>query len=156
MRVGIGYDIHALKKGRPFILGGVRIPFARGSVSHSDGDVLLHAIVDALLGAAAAGDIGSFFPDTDPRWKGASSLVFIQKTRQLLRKKKLKIMNIDSVVIAEAPKLLSYRDKMRRVIAKALGVSTARVSVKAKTHEKLGELGRGRAIACTAVASLKG
>jgi len=156
LRVGIGYDIHALKKGRKFILGGVEIPFSKGLSGHSDGDVLLHAIVDAVLGAAAEGDIGDYFSDQDERNKGMNSLLFIRKAAGILKKKKLKISNIDAVVIAESPRLSGHKEGMKKVIAKAFGISPAQVGIKAKTNEGFGALGKNQAIACFAVVSLKG
>ena len=155
MQVGIGYDIHALKKGRPLILGGVTVPHPKGLSGHSDGDALLHAIVDAALGAMGAGDIGDHFPDTDVRTRNAASSLFVKKVRGLLKMKKLKIGHIDSTVIAEAPRLGPYKGKMREKIAAAFGIAESRVNVKAKTHEGFGELGKKRAIACFAVVSLR-
>ena len=155
MRIGIGYDIHALVSGRPFILGGIRIPHSKGLSGHSDGDVLFHAIVDALLGAAGEGDIGEHFPDTDARWKGANSLLFIKKVREILRRRRFRIVNIDSVLLAEQPKLGPCKEKIRSSIAKSLGISVSNVGVKAKTTEGFGAIGKKRAVACYAVASLE-
>ncbi len=155
MRVGIGYDIHALVKGRPFLLGGVRVTHSKGPAGHSDGDVLYHAIVDALLGAAGMGDIGEHFPDTDPRYKGTNSLLFIRKVREILRRGRFKIVNIDSVLLAEEPKLGPYKQKIRSNVAKALGIPASRVNVKAKTKEGFGAIGKKQAVACYAVASLE-
>ena len=155
MRVGIGYDIHALKKGRKLVLGGVRIPSAKGLHGHSDGDALLHAIVDAALGAAGLGDIGDHFPDRGPRWRGVSSLVFVRQTALKLRKKKLKVAQIDSVLVLERPKLSRYKDAMRSSIARAFGVAVDRVNVKAKTNEGLGAVGKGRAVSASAVVLLE-
>ena len=155
MKVGIGYDIHALVKGRPLVLGGVRISHPKGLSGHSDGDVLYHAIVDALLGAAAAGDIGEHFPDSDARFKGANSLLFIKKVKEILSRRRFKIVNIDSVVLAQEPKLGPYKEKMRANIAKALGVPVSCVSVKAKTKEGFGAVGKKQAIACYAVAAIE-
>ena len=154
MRVGIGYDIHALKKGRKLILGGVEIPFERGLVGHSDGDALSHAVVDALLGAAAEGDIGEYFPDTDLRYKGASSEVFLRRTTELLHRKRLEIGYIDAVILAEAPNLSRFKEKIRKKLAERLGVALSKVSVKAKTNEGFDAVGKGLAIACHAVATL--
>ena len=154
MRVGIGYDIHALKKGRKLVLGGVVIPYPKGLLGHSDGDVLLHAIVDAALGAMGEGDIGAYFPDSDSRYKNADSIIFVQKVRELLRKKKLKINNIDATAIAEEPKLYFYREKIKKNIAKAFHISGFQVNMKAKTNEGFGEVGKKQAIACFAVVSL--
>lgn len=155
MRVGIGYDIHKLEKGRRLILGGVEIPFPKGLAGHSDGDALLHAIVDAVLGAMGEGDIGDHFPDHEERTKGANSLLFVSKAVALLKNRKLKISNIDTVIIAEAPKLAAYKNKMKRVVAKAFGIHDSQVGIKAKTHEGLGDLGKNKAIACYAVVALE-
>ena len=154
MRVGIGYDIHALVKGRKLMLGGVEIPHTKGLLGHSDGDALLHAIVDAALGGMGEGDIGEYFSDKDGRYKDASSLLFVEKVRALLTKKKFKISNIDSTVIAEEPKLYQHKMKMEEKIAGAFGVPVSRVSVKAKTNEGFGAVGKKEAIACYAIVSL--
>ena len=154
MRVGIGYDIHALVKGRKLILGGIEIPYSKGLLGHSDGDALLHAIVDAVLGAMGEGDIGEYFSDKDGSYKDASSILFIEKVKRLLQKKKYKIGNIDSTVVAEEPKLYQYKMKMEEVIAGAFGVNVEQVSVKAKTNEGFGAVGRKEAISCYAVVSL--
>jgi 2-C-methyl-D-erythritol 2,4-cyclodiphosphate synthase len=156
MRLGIGYDIHRLKRGRKLLLGGVHLRYCLGLSGHSDGDALIHAVVDALLGAAGLGDIGDYFPDTDKRFKGLDSRVFLRTVRELLKKKRLSVIHIDSVVIAEKPKLTLYKKKMAATIAAELGIPASRVNVKAKTQEGLGAVGKGRAIACQAVASLKG
>ncbi len=155
MRVGIGYDIHALRKGRKLVLGGVQIPHSKGLFGHSDGDALLHAIVDAALGAAGLGDIGDHFSDKDARWRNVSSLLFVRQTVLLLRAKKLKVSQIDSVLILEEPKLSPYKKAMRGAIARAFNIETSRVNVKAKTNEGFGPLGKGRAIAATAVVLLE-
>ena len=155
MRVGIGYDIHALKKGRPLILGGVKIPFAKGLYGYSDGDALWHAVIDAILGAMGMGDIGELFPDTDPRFRGASGEVFARRICKLLKINKLKINSIDTLIIAEAPKLANFKPAMKRNIAKGLGISPLLVNVKAKTHEGFDALGQGKAIACQAIVSLQ-
>lgn len=155
MRVGIGYDIHALKKGRALFLGGVRIPFGQGLAGHSDGDVLLHAAVDAVLGALAAGDIGDHFPDTDDRWRGASSALFVKKVRQMLAKRRFRLAHMDAVVVAQAPRLSPFKENIRRNVAKAFGVSVERIGLKTKTNEGFGEVGKGRAMACHAVVSLE-
>jgi 2-C-methyl-D-erythritol 2,4-cyclodiphosphate synthase len=154
MRVGIGYDIHALEKGRKLVLGGVEIPHEKGLVGHSDGDALFHAVIDAVLGALGKGDIGELFPDTDMANRGASSARFAEKVAEIVRLNRLKIENIDTVVIAEAPKLAPYKEAIRLSVAKAFGIDPSRVGVKAKTNEGFGEIGRGEAIACHAVASL--
>jgi 2-C-methyl-D-erythritol 2,4-cyclodiphosphate synthase len=155
-RVGIGYDLHRLELGRRLILGGLEIESERGPVGHSDGDALAHAICDALLGAGGLGDIGTHFPDTDPRWKGASSLVFLERAAAMLAERGLRIAWIDAVVIAERPKLGPHFPAMRAALASALGVSDAIIHLKAKTNEGLGELGRGEAIAAQAVAAVSG
>ena len=150
MRIGIGYDIHKLAKGKKLRLGGVDIPFSKGLVGHSDADVVLHAVVDAVLGALAQGDIGSHFSDRDIRYRGADSMGFVLKARKILRKKGFKIGNIDCVVVAEAPRLGPFREKMRKNIAAGFGINAGRVSVKAKTNEGLGPVGQKRAIVCFA------
>ncbi len=155
MRIGIGYDIHPLKRGCKFLLGGVEIPYKKGFFGHSDGDVLFHAVVDALLGAAGLGDIGEHFSDKDSRWEGVSSSVFAEKTLTILKKNKFKILNVDAVVIAEEPKLSSHKNAIRRSVAKVLGLKEADVSVKAKTNERLGPIGRGKAVAVMAVAAIQ-
>lgn len=155
MKVGIGYDIHRLAAGRKLILGGIQVPFAKGLLGHSDGDVLHHAVVDAVLGAAGLGDIGDHFSDRDPRNKGRDSLAFVQKTRQLLSQKGLRVMQIDSVLVLEKPKLGKFKARIRKSLADAWGLSAASVNVKAKTHEGLDAIGRGQAIACYAVAVLE-
>jgi 2-C-methyl-D-erythritol 2,4-cyclodiphosphate synthase len=155
-RSGIGYDLHRLAQGRKLILGGIEVPFEKGPVGHSDGDALAHAICDALLGAAGLGDIGTHFPDTDPRWKGASSLVFLERTRELLDGQGLNIGHIDAVVILERPKLGPHFPVIRAALAKALGIEPARINLKAKTNEGVGEIGRGEAIAAQAIATLEG
>jgi 2-C-methyl-D-erythritol 2,4-cyclodiphosphate synthase len=154
-RAGIGYDVHRLVAGRPLILGGVTIPFERGLAGHSDADAVCHAITDALLGAAGAGDIGRQFPDSDPQWKDASSLDLLRRAAAIVRDRGWKAGNVDASVIAEHPKLLPYIDAMRANIAGALGLSIDRVSVKGKTNDRVGELGRGEAIAVHAVALVR-
>ena len=135
LRCGIGYDSHRLVAGRRLVLGGIEIPSPRGLLGHSDGDVLSHAIVDALLGAAGRGDIGRFFPDTDPRWKNAESRVFLETIRALLAERNLVIVNIDSVVILDEPKLAPYVERIKETLAEVLGIAAERVNVKAKTSE---------------------
>ena len=156
MRIGIGYDIHRLKKGRKLILGGVSIPHTHGLMGHSDGDALIHAIVDAVLGGAGLGDIGEYFSDRDERLRDADSMVFLRTVRRMLRKKKLSVVNVDSVLIAQKPNLSKYKRLMERSVAGGLGISASLVNVKAKTNEGLGALGKGRALACYAVVSLNG
>jgi 2-C-methyl-D-erythritol 2,4-cyclodiphosphate synthase len=153
-RCGIGYDLHRLAEGRKLIIGGMEIPFDKGPVGHSDGDVVAHAMVDALLGAAGLGDIGTHFPDNDPKWKGANSLLFLKHARKLLDEKKFTIEHIDVVVILERPKLGPHFPKMREVLAKSLNLSTDKVHLKAKTNEGVDAVGRGEAIAAQAVATL--
>jgi 2-C-methyl-D-erythritol 2,4-cyclodiphosphate synthase len=151
-RTGIGTDLHRLAPGRPLILGGVRVPFEKGPVGHSDGDALAHAVTDALLGAAALGDIGRHFPDTSPKWKNASSLVFLRSTRALLARAGYRIVNVDATIGLERPRLAPHIPAMRSKLARALGVKPEQVSVKAKTGEGLDAVGRGEAVRCDAVA----
>lgn len=153
-RIGEGWDIHALVAGRRFVIGGVEIPFAMGLLGHSDADVLLHAITDALLGAAALGDIGTHFPDTDDAFKRADSLLLLVEAARRVRERGFEIGNIDSTVIAQAPKLMPYIDTMRQRIAQALALTLGQVSVKAKTAEKMGPVGLGRAIEARAIVLL--
>ncbi len=152
---GIGYDLHRLREGCKLMIGGIEVPFEKGSVGHSDGDVLSHALCDALLGTACLGDIGTHFPDTDPRWKGVSSLLFLDHARQLLEDRRLHIVHADAVVICERPKLGPHFPAMRAALAKSLGVAAEQISLKAKTNEGLGEIGRGEAIACHAIATVR-
>jgi 2-C-methyl-D-erythritol 2,4-cyclodiphosphate synthase len=154
-RSGIGYDLHRLAEGRKLILGGVEVPFTKGPVGHSDGDVLSHALCDALLGAAGLGDIGAHFPDSDPKWKGASSLHFLEHTRKLLEGRGLRISHLDAVVIAEQPKLGPHFPAMRETLARVLGVSAEQINLKAKTNEGMDAIGRGEAIAAHAIATLE-
>src|SRR6202008_3398555 len=156
VRCGIGYDLHRLETGRKLIVGGITLPFDKGPVGHSDGDVLCRALCAALLGAAGLGAIGTHFPDTDPKWKGAASLVFLEHTRKLLDERKLRISHLDAVVICERPKLGPYFPAMRAAIAKALGISTEPINLKAKTNEGTSEIGRGEAIAAHTIATLEG
>jgi 2-C-methyl-D-erythritol 2,4-cyclodiphosphate synthase len=153
-RIGIGYDIHRLVEGRKLVLGGVEIPFEKGLLGHSDSDVLIHAICDALLGAAALGDIGTHFPDTDPRWAGASSLDFLARVVEMLADRGYRVANVDATVMAERPKLKSYIQAIREQLASVLRVDVDQVSVKAKTKEGLESVGRGEAIVAQAVALL--
>jgi 2-C-methyl-D-erythritol 2,4-cyclodiphosphate synthase len=153
-RSGIGYDLHRLEPGRKLVLGGITLPFDRGPIGHSDGDALSHAICDALLGASGLGDIGTHFPDTDPKWQGVSSLVFLEQVRQLLEERGLSVVHIDAIVIAERPRLGPHFPAMREALARALGISAEQINLKAKTHEGLGELGRSEAIAAQAIATL--
>ena len=151
MRIGTGYDVHRLTENRSLIIGGVEIPYENGLLGHSDADVLLHAIMDALLGAAAMGDIGKIFPDNDDKFKGISSLKLLNEVSLLLKNNNYSIINIDSTVIAQKPKLSSYIYNMRQNIADCLGIDITRVSVKATTEEGLGFTGAGLGIAATAV-----
>ena len=153
-RIGTGYDVHRLTEGRKLIIGGVEIPYERGLLGHSDADVLLHAIMDALLGAAAAGDIGLHFPDNDPAYEGASSLTLLRKVGGILTNRGYCINNIDATIIAQAPKMRPYIDGMRKNIATVLGIPEDRVSVKATTEEHLGFTGRGEGISAQAVCSI--
>ena len=156
IRTGIGYDIHPLVENRPLILGGIEIPYAKGLAGHSDADVLTHAVADALLGAAGEGDLGRHFPDTDPKYKGISSLLLLEKVRDILKKGGYAILNIDTVVIAQAPKLTPHMDRIRARIAKTLGLEEDAVNVKAKTAEGLDSIGRGESIAAQAVCTIVG
>ncbi|MHB8411195.1 MAG: 2-C-methyl-D-erythritol 2,4-cyclodiphosphate synthase [Candidatus Acidiferrales bacterium] len=155
-RSGIGYDLHRLAANRKLMIGGIDVPFEKGSVGHSDGDVLSHAICDALLGAASLGDIGTHFPDSDPKWRGVSSLVFLRQVRQYLERKNWKIRHIDAIVVAERPKLGPHFPAMREALAKALAISVEQINLKAKTHEGLGEIGRGEALAAHVIATIEG
>jgi 2-C-methyl-D-erythritol 4-phosphate cytidylyltransferase / 2-C-methyl-D-erythritol 2,4-cyclodiphosphate synthase len=154
-RAGVGYDLHRLVEGRPLVLGGVTIPFDRGLTGNSDADAVCHAITDAILGAAAEGDIGRHFPDTDPVWHNASSVDLLRRAAQFLRDRGLEVGNVDASVIAERPRLAPYVDAMRANVAGALGVSVTCVSIKGKTNEGVGELGRGEAIAVHAIALVR-
>ncbi|MFU0799444.1 MAG: 2-C-methyl-D-erythritol 2,4-cyclodiphosphate synthase [Xylanivirga thermophila] len=152
MRAGLGYDVHKLVLGRPLILGGVEIPYKYGLLGHSDADVLVHAIIDAILGAATLGDIGHHFPDTDERYKDISSLLLLKKTGDILRSKGYVMGNIDAVIIAQQPKLSPYIDEMRTNIAKALMANKDDINIKATTTERLGFEGQGQGMAAQAIA----
>jgi len=154
MRIGEGWDVHALVPGRVLILGGVRVPYSLGLLGHSDADVLLHACIDALLGGAGLGDIGRHFPDTDPAFKGADSLALLAEAMRRVRAQGYELNNLDSTVIAQAPKLAPYLGSMCAAIAKALAVDVGRVNVKAKTAEKLGPVGQGQSMEARAVVLL--
>ena len=154
MRIGMGYDVHRLVEDRKLIMGGVEIPYEKGLLGHSDADVLLHAIMDALLGAAALGDIGKHFPDTDPAFKGISSVKLLQHVGELLEENKFLIENIDATIIAQAPKMRPYIDQMRQNIASALQIEAEQVSVKATTEEGLGFTGTGEGISAQAICML--
>ena len=155
LRVGIGYDYHRLVAGRKLRLGGVEIPFDKGLAGHSDGDVLTHALCDALLGAAGLGDLGQHFPDTDPQWKDASSLELLRRVAEMVRQKGWRVAQADTVVVAEQPKLADYFDAMRATLAGPLAVAPAQVNIKAKTTEGQETIGRGEAMAAHAIALLE-
>lgn len=154
MRVGMGYDVHRLVEGRDLVIGGVNIPYEKGLLGHSDADVLLHAIMDALLGAAALGDIGKHFPDSDPAYKGISSILLLEKVGELLTGEGYFVGNIDATIIAQAPKMRPYIDQMRENIAKALDVDVSCINVKATTEEGLGFTGTGEGISAQAICML--
>ena len=154
MRIGMGYDVHRLTEGRPLILGGVEIPYEKGLLGHSDADVLLHAIMGALLGAAALGDIGAHFPDTDPAYKGISSLRLLEHVGQLLEENNYVIGNIDATIIAQRPKMAPHIPAMREHVARVLGISLDQVNIKATTEEGLGFTGTGEGISSQAVCAL--
>ena len=154
MRIGTGYDVHRLTENRKLILGGVDIPYEKGLLGHSDADVLIHAIMDAILGAAALGDIGKHFPDSDERYKGISSIVLLKEVSKLITQAGFRIENIDSTIIAQKPKLASFIPEMKKNIAQALGLDDSRVNVKATTEEGLGFTGEGLGIAAQAVCLL--
>ena len=155
MRIGHGYDIHRLTVGRNLVLGGVRIPFEKGLIGHSDADVLLHAVCDALLGAAGLGDIGIHFPDTDSRFKDASSITLLKSTVDMIRDKGFEIVNIDTTIFAELPKLTPYREAIKQSISDALSVSPDRINIKATTMEGMGAIGNGEGIGAVCVAMIE-
>ena len=155
MRAGIGFDIHPLVEGRRLVLGGVTLKFERGLDGHSDADVMVHAVIDALLGASALGDIGKHFPDTDPQYKGISSIALLERIRNILNDNGVIIENIDATVICEKPRLVAHTQQMCRNIAKALGIYEGQVSVKASTTNGLGPIAAGEGIAALAIASIK-
>ena len=154
MRVGMGYDVHKLVEGRKLILGGVEIPYEKGLLGHSDADVMLHAVMDALLGAAALGDIGLHFPDTDPKYKGASSIKLLEHVGRLLEENGYVIENIDATIIAQKPKMAPHIPQMRANMAKAMGINESQLNIKATTEEKLGFTGREEGIASQAICLL--
>ncbi len=154
IHVGIGYDVHPLIAGRKLVLGGVEIPHTKGLDGHSDADALMHAICDAVLGTIGAGDIGQFFPNTDPRWKGAPSRIFLEEAARQVKTHGGRIVNIDATLIAQAPKVLPHAAAMKANIATALGIPPAKVGIKATTNEHLGFIGREEGIAAMAVASV--
>lgn len=155
MKVGMGYDVHRLVEGREFILGGVKIPYKKGLLGHSDADVLIHAIMDALLGAASLGDIGRHFPDTDPQYKGISSILLLQRVGAILKEKMYWVGNIDATILAQKPKLASYMEQMEKNIADALQIDPNQVNIKATTEEGLGFTGSGEGISAYAVVLLE-
>ncbi len=155
-RFGMGYDVHQLTENRKLIIGGVEIPFEKGLLGHSDADVLLHAIADALLGAAALGDIGKHFPDTDARYKGISSIILLEHVGKLLHEKGYSVGNVDATIVAQRPKMLPHIPQMRENIANALNVDVDRINVKATTEEHLGFTGNGQGISSYAVAGIEG
>lgn len=152
VKVGFGYDIHRLKKGRKLYLGGVEIPHSHGLLGHSDGDALIHAVIDALLGAQGEGDIGRLFPDTDAEFKDIRSTDLLKRIMARLKRKRLDVLNIDAVIVAQAPKLAPYVEKMKETLSSILSIPRDNIGIKAKTNEGLGLIGGGRAIACWAVA----
>ncbi len=154
IKVGIGYDIHKLVKGRKLILGGVEIKFSKGLLGHSDGDALTHAIIDALLGATGKDDIGKRFPDTDSRYKNISSIILLKETMKLLAKNRYGINNLDTIIIAESPKIAPYAEKIKENLAPILKINKKLINVKAKTNEGIGEIGKGKAIASFAVVNI--
>ena len=155
VRVGVGYDVHRLAAGNAFMLGGVSIDYPMGPVAHSDGDTLIHAVIDALLGAAALGDIGAHFPDSDPQWRGSAGVVLLEHTCRMIENNGYTVGNVDATIVLERPKLASYVPKMRQTLADTMKIEVDRVSVKAKTNEGLDAAGRGQAVAVHAVALLE-
>lgn len=155
LRIGQGYDVHAFESGDHVTLGGVKIPHSQGIRAHSDGDVVLHALCDALLGAAGLGDIGMHFPDSDPQWRGADSREFLRHVRGLLVQRGFAIVNVDVTVLAEAPRLGRHREAMRANVAADLGIDSASVNIKATTTEQLGYIGRAEGLACQAIALIE-
>jgi len=155
MRVGLGYDVHRLVPDRPLVLGGVTVPFEKGLLGHSDADVISHALGDALLGAAALGDLGAHFPDTDPRWKDISSLTLLEEVGRLIRSYSFRIVNVDATLVAEEPRIGPHVPEMRRRLAEALGVSPEQISIKATTTEGLGPVGAGQGMAAYAAAVIE-
>lgn len=155
VRTGIGYDAHRLEAGLPLWLGGVLIDFEAGLAGHSDGDVLVHALVDALLGAAGLGDIGTYFPSSDPQYRNASSLQFLRYTANLLERQGWRVANLDATIVAERPRLAPYSEQMRKVITESLGLSQGQVNIKSKTSDGMGFTGRGEGIAALAIATIE-
>ena len=154
VRIGFGYDAHPLVEGAPLFLGGVRLPWPKGLAGHSDGDVMLHAIMDALLGAACLGDIGAHFPDTDDKYKGCSSMLLLSEVREKINRAGYRVNNVDCTLVAQRPKILPYAPEMRSRISRALGIAAGQVNVKATTTEHMGFTGREEGIACYAVCTL--
>jgi len=155
MRIGIGYDIHRLVEERKLFLGGVEIPYIKGLIGYSDGDVVIHAIADAMFGAMALGDIGQHFPNTDPSFKDVSSLMILKKTMEIVHARHFTVNNIDVAVIAEEPKIFPFKDKIVQALSEAVGIGKDRINIKATTNEGVGSLGKGDAIAAYAVVSLE-
>lgn len=155
IRVGLGYDAHRFSRSRPLFLGGVRIPYSKGLLGHSDADVIIHAIVDALLGAAGLPDIGTYFSNKDPRWKNVSSLLFLREVRKILERKSMRITNIDSVLLGEQPKISPYITTMKKNISSALKIATTEIGIKASTNEKMGFVGKEVGMCAYAVALLQ-
>jgi 2-C-methyl-D-erythritol 2,4-cyclodiphosphate synthase len=155
IKIGFGYDIHKLEENRKLYLGGIEISFHKGLVGHSDGDVLIHAIIDALLGALGEKDIGQLFPDTDPKYKNISSLKLLEKVMEIVKEKKALLLSLDSVIIAEEPKLSSYINSMKKTLSPILKLKENLIGIKAKTNEGLGEIGEGKAIASYAIALIE-
>jgi 2-C-methyl-D-erythritol 2,4-cyclodiphosphate synthase len=155
IRVGIGYDSHRFVEGRPLVLGGITIPHRRGLAGHSDADAVAHALIDAILGAAAAGDIGQLFPDTDPRWKDADSMELLRSAHELIRRRGYAVVQADLTIVVEQPRLAPYLELMAGTLAQQLGTPAGSVSLKAKTNETMGFIGRGEGIAVIAVATLE-
>ena len=155
MRIGVGYDVHRLVKGRKLILGGIEIPFAKGLLGHSDADVLIHAVCDALLGAAGSGDIGRHFPDTDPEFDGISSMELLQRVHNIIQAKGFSVINVDTTILAEIPKLQPYLESMQKNIAGILGIAQHSVNIKATTTEGLGIIGKGEGMAALSVALIE-
>ena len=155
IRVGIGFDIHRLEEGKELVIGGVKIPYEKGWIAHSDGDIFFHALTDALLGAIGYGDIGQLFPDSDKKWEGADSSIFLKEAYRIVKEKGYSIVNIDGYIILQKPKLLPYRKKIIENTAKILDIDVSRIFIKGKTFEKIGEIGEGKAGMCEVVVLLR-
>ncbi len=155
IRVGIGFDIHRLEEGKELVIGGVKIPYEKGWIAHSDGDIFFHALTDALLGAIGYGDIGQLFPDSDKKWEGADSSIFLKEAYRIVKEKGYSIVNIDGYIILQKPKLLPYRKKIIENTAKILDIDVTRIFIKGKTFEKIGEIGEGKAGMCEVVVLLR-